>query len=147
MKMNRKVISRHRLPQPYRTGLAAFWLAPLILMTSAALIGGGQARAMLDPRFLLLALLMTVPAIYVWQEGVDVREDGIVRRVHVPRYYPYESLAVWAFDSHPSRRLLTIWDARRRKVLECRAGHLTDLPLLLDALRARVRGGDASRGG
>ena len=145
--MNRKVISRHRLPQPYRIGLVAFWLAPLILLTGAALIGGGQARAMLDPRFLLLALLMTVPALYIWQEGVDVREDGIVRRVHVPRHYPYEYLAMWTFDSHPSRRLLTIWDARRRKILECRAAHLTDLPLLLDALSARVGGGDAGRGG
>jgi hypothetical protein len=48
-------------------------------------------------------------------------------------------LETWSFDARPDRRLLTVWDAENQKVVECRAGHLTDLPALLDTLRERVR--------
>ncbi len=133
------VLSRHRLPRGYRVGLTVLWLTPLTLLTLTIIGRLGLTTALLDPRFLLPALIATIPALYIWQEGIDVLPSGIVRRVHVPRYYSNETLETWYFDARSDRRLLTVWDADNQKVVECRAGHLTDLPALLDTLRERVR--------
>lgn len=133
------VLSRHRLPRGYRVGLTVLWLTPLSLLTLTMIWRLGLTAALLDPRFLLPALITTLPALYVWQEGIDVLPSGIVRRVHVPRYFSNEVLETWYFDARPDRRLLTVWDAQHQKVVECRAGHLTDLPALLDTLKERVR--------
>jgi hypothetical protein len=82
---------------------------------------------------------MLLPALYIWQEGIDVLPDGVIRRMHVPRYFPYETLSAWAFDSPPDRRVLTVWNQGEQKIVECRAGHLTDFPALLAALRCHVK--------
>ena len=132
LRPNQPVLSRHRLPRGYRVGLAVLWLTPLTLLTLTAVLRLGLTPALLDPRFVLPALIAALPSLYVWQEGIDVLPSGIVRRVHVPRYFPNECLETWYFDARPDRRVLTVWDAGNRKLVECRAGHLTDLPALLD---------------
>lgn len=138
---DRTLISRHRLPQPYRGALAALWLAPSALLLAALVIGHGMTPAMFDPRLLLPLLLLNLPALYFWSEGIDVWDDGIMRCAHLPRYYAYHQLDAWHFDPRPDHRVLTLWDTRHRKVIECRAGHLTDLPLLLAALERNLSQG------
>lgn len=133
------VLSRHRLPRAYRVSLAALWLAPIVIVVLVSIFQGGFTFALLDPRFVLPLVLMAVPALYIWHEGVDVLPSGIIRRIHVPRYYPYDSLETWYFDRRDDRRTLTIWDAQNHKIVECRAGHLTDFPDLLAALKTNVR--------
>jgi hypothetical protein len=133
------ILTRHRLPHPYRILLAALWVTPSGIFLLTLLLQHGFTASLLDPRFWLPALLMCLPALYVWHEGVDVLPDGIIARVHLPRYYPYTSLGTWYLDSRPDKRVLTVWDTGNRKVLECRPGHLTDLPALLAALKANVR--------
>ena len=138
--MNREpVLSRHRLPRFYRVSLAALWLTPIIIFVLVSIFQWGFTSALFDPRFVVPLLLMAIPAVYIWHEGVDVLPSGIIRRVHLPRYYPYSTLETWYFDRREDRRVLTIWDADNRKIVECRAGHLTDLPDLLDALKENVR--------
>lgn len=133
------VISRHRLPPRYRLGLAALWLVPPLLLVATPLVVRGFDRTLLDPRLWLPLLVMALPALYIWQEGVDVRADGIVARFFWPRFYAYPHLDTWVYDSHPRRRVITVWNVSGRKVLECRAGHLTDARLLLDTLHRHVR--------
>ncbi len=135
------VLSVHRLPRPYRLGLAVLWFAPVIIFFGLLVMRWGLSATLLDLRLLLPLLLMALPAWYVWQEGVDVLPDGIVRRMHIQRYYAYDDLDHWDYDSHPERRTLTVWDAQRRKVLEYRTGHLTDWPALRRALDDHVRPG------
>lgn len=132
------ILSRHRLPRFYRVSLALLWALPPLLLLATVGAGAGLS-ALLTPPPLLAAALMLLPAVYIWNEGVDVLPGGIVRRVHLPRYLPYGGLADWQYDAHPDRRVLVIWDARCCKVVECRAGHLSDLPVLLAALRANIR--------
>jgi lysylphosphatidylglycerol synthetase-like protein (DUF2156 family) len=133
------IISRHRLPRGYRVGLTALWLAPIVILLLTLVLRWREASAWLDIRLLLPLALMALPALYVWQEGVDILPHGIVRRVHVPRYFAFDHLDNWYYDQRPGRRVLTIWDSNQRKVLECRAAHLTDFPLLLRQLKDRVR--------
>jgi hypothetical protein len=133
------VVSRHRLPHGYRVGLTVLWVTPVVLLVATIVLSRGMTVALLDPRLLLPLAIMLLPALYIWQEGVDVLPNGIVSRVHRPRYYPYEQLDNWYYDSRPDRRVLTVWDAQNHKAIECRAGHLTDLPRLLAALKANLR--------
>jgi hypothetical protein len=123
----------------YRWGLMVLWLLPGILFLLVILINWGFTLAVFDPRFWLPLLLMAVPALYVWREGVDVLPDGLLTHVFWPRYYPYAHLDTWYIDQHPQRHVLTIWDAQHQKVFEARTGHLTDLPLLLAALKSYIR--------
>jgi len=131
------IISRHRLPRGYRVGLTVGWLLPIVILGLALLLRHGAT--LLDLRVLGLLALMALPAVYIWHEGIDVLPNGIIRRVHVPRYFPYERLDNWYFDSRETRRTLTVWDVHNRKVMEVRAGHLTEMPALLQALQANVR--------
>ena len=133
------VIRRHRLPLRYRLGLTVLWIVPLCLFISAMVIGRGIDLAFLDPRFLLPALTMIAPALYFWHEGIDVLPEGLYRRMHLPRYYAFREMARWHYDSRSDRHVLTIWDAQERKIVECRAGHLTDFPALLDILEQQIR--------
>lgn len=135
----RAVLSRHRLQRKYRVALAALWVTPPALLLLTIVWGRGLQPGLLDPRFWLPSLAMLLPALYIWQEGVDVLADGIVARVFWPRYYAYEQLDTWYYDRREARRVLTVWTASRRKALEVRAAHLTDVPLLLDALHSHVR--------
>lgn len=130
-------LSRHRLPKFYRVSLTVLWLMPIGIFVLALLLRWGME--LFDVRLLLLFLLMAIPAVYIWREGVDVLSSGIIRRVHIPRYYPYEALDTWYFDDRDGRRTLTLWDSHSRKILECRAGHLTEMPALLRALKLNVR--------
>lgn len=132
------VLSRHRLPAFYRYSLTALWLTPIGILTLVAVLETGLLRAAANPRFLIPAALMCLPALYVWQEGVDVLASGIRSRVHLPRFYPFQQLDSWQYDARPERHVLTIWDAEQRKVLECRGGHLSDLPVLITALDEHV---------
>ena len=132
------VLSRHRLPHPYRVGLTVLWIVPLLIFMIAMMIGRGVDLALLDPRFILPALLMIAPALYFWHEGIDVLRDGIYRRIHVPGFYSFSEMARWHYDRREDRHVLTIWDGQGQKIVECRAGHLTDFPALLKTLEDRI---------
>lgn len=132
------VLSRHRLPRPYRLSLTALWLTPIALLSLTLLISHGFSPALLDPRLLIPFLLMTIPALYIWREGVDVLPEGLSVNQHGSHYHAYTELDNWYYDSHPDKRVLTIWDSENRKALECRA-YLTDMPLLLHALKENLR--------
>lgn len=133
------VLSRHRLPRKYRVSLSVLWIMPIIIFMAAILFSQGLTAALLDLRLWLPLAIMIIPAIYIWHEGVDVTPSGIIARVHRPRYYSYQQLDNWYYDKRPERHTLTVWDSDNRKVLECRAGHLTDLPKLLAALKTNLR--------
>lgn len=129
------VLSRHRLPRPYRVLLPALALAPLALFFAAALLGVGFSPALLDPRFWGPLLLGLLPACYWWREGVDVLPDGFIRRMQLPRRYRYAELADWQYRS--AERVLTVLDVHGETALECRP-HLTDFPRLLQHIRQHV---------
>ncbi|MFN8450170.1 MAG: hypothetical protein U0521_16690 [Anaerolineae bacterium] len=57
----RRVLRRHRLPHPYRLGLTVLWVTPLLLFVGVIALKRGVDLALLDPRFLLPALLMIAP--------------------------------------------------------------------------------------
>lgn len=139
--MNRRqtVLSRHRLPAKYRFSLMVFWLTPILMLLLAIVAGKGLTSALLDLRLIAALAVMTLPALYIWQEGVDVLPDGIRTRVHIPRTYTYEHLERWQYDSGADQRVITVWDRDDRKVLECRAGHLSQFPLLVRSLSANLR--------
>ncbi|MBL8156226.1 MAG: hypothetical protein JNM70_18750 [Anaerolineae bacterium] len=124
------VLSRHRLPRPYRIGLAVAWSLPAGLLMGALLAGQGVNAALLDARLLVPLGVMLLPAVYIWQEGVDVLADGLVIRVHWPRRRDYAELARWSLDAEA----LTVWDRAQDKALEVHAAHLTDLAGLVRAL-------------
>ncbi len=131
--MNR-VISRHRLPPLYRVGLTVLWVVPQALLIAAIVVECGFQPALFDPRLMVPELLMLVPAIYFWREGVDVLNGGVYRRMHLPQYVAFEEMQRWRYD----QRVLTVWDRTGGKILECRAGHLTDFPALLHTIQARI---------
>lgn len=134
----RRVLTRHRLPPPYRLGLTILWAVPLLLFVAVIALKRGIDPALLDPRFLVPALLMIAPALYFWREGIDVLPEGIYRRIHLPQYYPFAAMTRWHYDRRPDRRVLTIWDGQDQKIVECRAGHLTDFPMLLETLEEKL---------
>lgn len=133
------ILSRHRLPRAYRLGLAGLWLAPPLLLVLAPALVRGVDAGFLDPRLWLPLLLMGLPALYIWQEGVDVRADGLTARFFWPRFYAYHQLDTWYYDAHPRRRVITVWTHSHGKALECRAAHLTNPRQLLDALHRHIR--------
>ncbi len=135
---DRRVLSRHRLPAPYRLLLALLWGAPAGIVLGALLLARGWSPALLDLRLLLPLALLVIPVRYVWREGIDVLPAGIFARVHLPRYYPYAVLRSWALRHHPEGAVLTVWDTESSLVLAVHAAHLSDLPGLLRALRAHV---------
>lgn len=133
-----RVISRHRLPMPYRAGLVALWVLPLMIFIAAIVSQRGIDAALFDPRFVVPALVMLSPALYFWREGIDVLHGGIRRYIHTPRTVRFEEMARWHYDRREGVRVLTIWDRGGAKLVECRAAHLTDFPALLETLRERV---------
>lgn len=133
------VLSRHRLTTRFRYALAALWVLPACILLLSLLIAHGFSLHLADPRLLLPLMVMAMPALYVWREGVDVLADGLRIRIHGWRYRRYEELDNWYLDTRPNRRLLTVWDQDGRKVLECHAAHLTDLPTLLATLKDKLR--------
>jgi hypothetical protein len=133
------IISRHRLPRVYRYGIMALWLTPIFLLVLTIMMGRGISSALLDVRLIIPLMMMALPALYIWQEGVDVLTCGIRSRIHIPRFYSYSALDTFHYDPHPDRHVLTVWDVNAHKVLECRAGHLTQFSTLLASLKEYVR--------
>lgn len=146
----REVISRHRLPAPYRALLTALWLTPIALLAGTLVIARGLSPALLDLRLAITFGLMALPALYVWREGVDVLRDGLRVRVACTRRYAYDHLGGWQLADRPARkvgaqgliecdRVLTIWDQHGQTALQVHAAHLTDLRRLITALQKHVR--------
>jgi hypothetical protein len=129
------VVSRHRLPAPYRVLLAGLWLCPVGLVLAAIIIARGFTLALFDPRFVLALLLLAFPALYVWQQGVDVTRRGIITRMRWPRHYRYQQLTGWEVEQRRQGRILIIQDRQKRSVLAVHTAHLSDFPLLLQALQ------------
>ncbi len=132
------VLSRHRLPQPYRGLLIVFWLLPIGILLATLFLIKGMSGAFFDPRFLLILCLLALPALYIWQEGIDVLEDGLFTRIYVPRFHHYGVLDAWHLGDQPQRRVLTIWNEAGRKVLQCHAVHLTEFTVLEETLHQRL---------
>ena len=140
------VLRRHRLPALYRIGLTALWIMPLGIFVVAMILGRGFDRELFNPRFVLPALVMIAPALYFWREGIDVLPNGIYRRMHLPQYFAFTQMKRWHYDARADKHVLTIWDAEGQKIVECRAGHLTQFPALLDVLEKQVaRGCEGAR--
>ncbi len=136
------LVSQHRLPQPYRLVLAALWSLPgLVVLIAAA----SKPGLLLDLRVLLPALVLLVPAAYIWREGVDVTPSAVIRRIHLPRRCPFHTLARWRFD-HESG-ILRVWNRDGEIVLECRREQMTDFEGLVTRLSAQIRGCAADRSG
>lgn len=133
----RRILSRHRLRQPYRGLLAGLFLLPVPLLLLGLIIGRGMTPGLIDPRLLLPLLVMGIPAAYVWREGIDTHPDGLTARIHWPRYYAYADLRGWRLENHPEGIILMIWD-RQRRVFAVHAAHLTRLPQLLALLENHV---------
>ena len=133
------VLSRHRLPKSYRYMMAVLWITPAFILFMSLLVARGISPHLIDPRLLLPLIGMSLPALYIWHEGVDVLPDGLHIRLHGWHYRRFEELDNWYLDNRPQRRLLTIWDQNGRKVLEIHAAHLTDLPKLLATLKEKLR--------
>ena len=133
------VLSRHRLPKTYRYLLAVLWVTPALILLVSLIIARGINLHLVDPRLLLPLMVMVLPALYIWREGVDVLPEGLRIRLHGWRYRSFEELDNWYLDNRPQRRLLTIWDHQGHKVLEIHAAHLTDLPTLLTTLKEKLR--------
>lgn len=142
MPVGSAVLSRHRLPRLYRIGLAAAWSLPVGLLLGALLAGQRLNGALLDARLLVPLGVMLLPAVYIWQEGVDVLADGLVIRVHWPRRRDYAELARWSLGEEA----LTIWDRAQQKALEVQAAHLTDMAGLARALGEHLEEADSQTG-
>jgi hypothetical protein len=136
--MNQPVLSRHRLPRAYRLSLAGLWLAPVALFLAAFTFGGLKLGGV-DLRLLIPLAVMAFPALYVWREGIDVLPEGLLMRLHWPRYYGFDVLDNWYIDMRPNHRRLTIWNNQNRKVLECHPAHLSDVSTLLRTLKTHLR--------
>lgn len=132
------VISRHRLPQPYRGALIALWLTPIALLLVTIIIGTGANPALFDPRFILAVAVMGIPAYYIWQEGVDVLPDGLRVRIRLGGTYTFHELSDWHLGTISGSDFLSVWDWRKQRVLGCPSAHLTEFPTLLTTLKTRI---------
>lgn len=129
------VLSRHRLPQPYRALLTLLWVAPAVLLMVTLLITHGASAT--DLRLAPIIGLMFMPALYIWREGVDITPSNLIRRIHLPQRYRYSMLTHWHYEEKTG--VLKVWDQAGHVALECRAGHLTDFAQLIELLGTYVR--------
>ncbi|MEL6271312.1 MAG: hypothetical protein AAFR22_16000 [Chloroflexota bacterium] len=136
---NTSILSRHRLPQPYRTAIVVLWVLPSVILFGALLVGNGFTLAVLHPMVLLALVAMAAPALDIWHEGIDVTETGLRIRIGGWRTVPFEHLDTYYLHDYRGGRLLKLWDRHNRRVLTVYAAHLTDLPVLLRTLKARLR--------
>lgn len=139
MSENTQILSRHRLPQPYRGALVALWVLPAGLLYLALIAAHGLTPALINPVLLLALAGMGLPALYVWQEGVDVTQRGLVIRSGGWRRRGYHELDSWYVDTRPPHRIFMVWDANQQRVISCHTAHLTDFATLTRALKQRVR--------
>ncbi len=131
--MRQRILSRHRLPLPYRALLTALWITPQAIFIALAFARQSSA-ALLDPRLWLPLAIMAVPALYIWREGVDVLVDGIRTWAHVPRFHPYTSISAWQVECDARTPILIIRDKKRRAIFQSHAAHLTDFEGLVRGL-------------
>lgn len=136
--MSEAVHSRHRLPPFYRRALTICWLLPGLLLILALVYGHGMSVAFFDPRLLLALGIMALPAVYVWQAGIDVTETGVITRMLLPRFYAYATLSNWEIRREAHGQLVAIWGDDRAKIYEAHLAHLTRVSLLVAALRHNV---------
>ena len=80
---------------------------------------------------------MGVPGLYIWREGVDVFEHGLLTRIHIPCFHAYHALGAWRLDRRD--KTLTVWDTHQRTIIEARTAHLTDAEVLIDALESHLQ--------
>lgn len=132
------ILSRHRLPAPYRLTLALLWLAMPLLLAGALLLAWGPTAALLDLRLWGPLMLLLLPPLLVWQQGVDVCRSGLVVRLGWPRYHAYGRLSGWRLHQSPQGAILQVWDRAQSPVLQYHAAHLSDLPLLARALHEHL---------
>jgi len=133
--MPNPILSRHRLVQPYRLLLTVTWLIPMILLVFLLVL---QSAAFLNPRLWLLLLMMALPALHIWQQGVDVGQQHLTVRMAIPRHFPYEVLRSWEIFHVPGGRMLQLTDETGEHVLQVYLVHLSDYPLLIDRLKYLV---------
>ncbi|MCC6615422.1 MAG: hypothetical protein IT320_18255 [Anaerolineae bacterium] len=129
------ILSRHRLPQPYRALLTVFWLTPAVLLTLTLIVAHG--RGAVDARLFAAVVLMLLPAFYIWREGVDATPSSLIRRIHVPQRYRYVVLTRWEYVENTG--VLRVWDKAGHIALECRAAHLTEFASLIERLETCVK--------
>ena len=109
------VISRHRLPEPYRSLLCGLWLTPPALMFLTLIKLNGLTWAVFHPLTLLAGVLMALPAWYVWQQGVDVMPDALHIRITGWRRRTFDQLDTWTLAPNPpDEPILLVWDRQRR---------------------------------
>jgi hypothetical protein len=130
------VISRHRLPAPYRAALTILWAMPAAILLLALIAGHGLSRSLLDLRLWLLLGLMLLPGCYIWQEGVDVLVGGLRARIGLHQIYAYSALSHWQLD--PVWQLLKVWDQRCEIVIVRYLAHFSHPEALLEALRQHI---------
>lgn len=131
-------LSRHRLPLPYRRLLPLCWLILPALLLLTILLGAGPSAALFSPRLWLPLLALCLPALYWWQEGIDVCPTGLRRRSPFRRFLPYSQISGWVFDARPEIGVLRVFDEMHQIAIECRAAHLTGFAALLEALQTHL---------
>jgi len=136
---NPHVLSRHRLPQPYRLLLVCFWLLPIGLLYLSLLAAHGPTFSLLHPVLLLALVGMGMPALYVWHEGVDVTEQGLIIRCGGWRHRTYAQLDAWYVDTRPPHRIFVLWDVNNRRIVSRHTAHLTNFDTLARTLKSRIR--------
>lgn len=133
-----EVLSRHRLPAPYRGALTLLWLLPGLLLAGALLVSRGPQVALLDPRLLLPLCLMLLPALFVWRQGIDLGQRGLWLRLSLPSYHAYDALSEWRLLHTPQGRILGIYARDESILCHWHALHLSDCDALLEILRQKL---------
>lgn len=132
------VVSRHRLPEPYRSVLVGLWLLPPCLMFAVLLIFGSAQFALLHPLTLLFLCLMSLPALYVWREGIDVTAVGVRVRMGGWHYRPFARLRGAFITYERGTAVFTLLDENAVRVVMCPAAHLTECRRLVALLRTQL---------
>jgi hypothetical protein len=130
------VISQHRLVQPYRALLALCWVLPPLIFLFALWRAQPTVFAWVDVRLALPLLLLCLPALYVWHEGIDVRSDGVMRRMLLPRFFRDKDLAQCE-ETH--KGVWRVWDVNQTVALEWHSAHLTQHERLVDELCEKIK--------
>lgn len=138
MRHHDQVLSRHRLPAPYRGALTLLWLLPGLLLWGALLLTRGPHTALLDPRLVLPLCLMLLPALFVWRQGIDLGQRGLWLRLSLPSYHSYDALGEWRLLCTPQGQILGIYARDESILCQWHAAHLSDPDLLLATLRQKL---------
>lgn len=133
-----RVLSRHRLPAPYRGALTLLWLLPGLLLWATLLLTRGPQMVLLDPRLVLLLCLMLLPALFIWRQGIDLGQRGLWLRLSLPSYHAYDALGEWRLLHTPQGQILGIYARDTSALCLWHAVHLSDCELLQETLREKL---------